>query len=79
MSYRPFDWGDYQKKAFATLGSRVIFEGTDIELFETGADAMYEALKKEGLHLTKEDMESGVEPITRVDPAVAGTWVFIPD
>lgn len=42
------------------------------------ADAMLKALKKEGQHFTKQDINDGHE-VSHWDPPTAGTWVFLPD
>jgi len=77
MKYRPKDW---QKILAANCGA---IAPQDAKLIETGADALLEALRKEGTRIAKDwsgDYALNFEG-KRILPAhnPAGTLVFIPD
>jgi hypothetical protein len=71
-NWRPGNWGDYQ----IIVGGK----GEVPELFELGADAMLEALRKRGFHVDGDaSFSSLAEHSTLSNIGNTGNYVFIPD
>lgn len=83
MSWRPEGWKNCFYVETHRVGDTIYgnFDCVRASAFEAGADAMLEALRKEGQHFSKIDIKSEYEIETRQfnNPVIPGTWVFIPD
>lgn len=77
MTWRPEGWDVGKIISEGLAGDIMSFTN----LVDAGADAMLEALRKKGTHLTQVEISQGIEPETRQFeiPIMPGTWVFIPD
>ena len=86
--YRPKDWKNPYEPDGCEVSSNQMIDAGEIEhnAFEAGADAMLEALKKQGVtdeFYRNEDGEvcnrSGMHLYVLANPTARGTVVFIPD
>jgi len=81
-NWRPDDWRNYRSTQDPKSFDDCILVDKLNGIFEAGADAYGEALKKEGLHcdqpMTEELMRFIAHTAAKHD-GKPGTWVFIPD
>ena len=80
MSYRPDDWHTKIKMNPVIFSRLPSFEASILNRgFEAGADAMLEALRKQGQQVCVADPPYSLDITVNLAPAKQGHIVFIPD